>query len=187
MKTITFIFSFLVSINCFSQIVIATNNNVITNNSVLLNFEKTNNRGLLLPAVNAITSITQAGTLVLDATNANTSQIKLRKNGTTWYNFGRNNGVATPITSNRPNTIDYTDAKVVLGSSTSNVSGALVLESATQTMVLPEVSDINNIVNPSPGMIVYLNQNKCTSYTVPCVDKFLALYNGTEWSFYEAN
>ena len=54
--------------------------------------------------------------------------------------------------------------------------GVLVLESATQAMLLPIVSDVNNIPNPSPGMMVFVNKAGA---------KRLAVYNGAKWSFWK--
>ena len=151
--------------------------------SVLLDFEKSNNRGILLPVVNSTSSITEKGTIVLDATTANAALFRIKKNSS-WFDYSRNTGDASSIRSNRPAIADYSTAKVVLGASTSTADGALVLESTTKAMVLPTVTTVNNIVNPSPGMMVYVNKETCTSYSTPCVDKFLAFYNGTEWSFW---
>ena len=55
------------------------------------------------------------------------------------------------------------------------VKGALVLESSSKAMVLPIVEDVNNIPNPSPGMIVYVKKENA---------KRLAVYNGKYWSFW---
>ena len=43
-------------------------------------------------------------------------------------------------------------------------------------MVLPIVNSIDNIVNPSPGMMVYVNKAGA---------KRLAVFNGSKWSFWK--
>ena len=191
MKIIFNIAIILFSIHSFGQVVIGDNNNASSNmEKVLLDFERTNNRGILLPAVNSISSITENGTLVLDASNPTLAEFKIKlKNSDSWFVFSRANGDARSITNNRPASNDYATAKVVLGANTSTADGALVLESKTQAMVLPIVNSIDNIVNPSPGMMVFLRKNQCTSATTsnPCIDDYLAFYNGTEWSFWSAS
>ena len=185
MKNLFNIIICLFGINSFAQIIVGDVNNTSTNKtSVLMDFERTNNRGILLPSVNSTTTISTAGTLVLDATTPSSSEFKLKKNGTSWFSYSRNNGNASAITSNRPSINDYSTAKVVVGADTSTVDGALVLESTTKAMVLPVVSSLNNIANPSPGMMVFLDKNTCTNYSTPCEDKFLAFFNGTEWSIW---
>lgn len=186
MKKIINITFCIISIQLFAQIKIGETNNSTTNTSVLLNFENSNNRGILLPAISSTTSTYVDGTLILDATNNIQAQFKLRNNNT-WDNFSRNNGNATLITNNRPTTNDFSTAKVVLGAANSTADGALVLESTTQTMVLPIVSTVDNIVNPSPGMMVYVDKGVCPPYNVNnpnCIDQYLAFYNGTEWNFW---
>jgi len=188
MKRIFNIAIILFSIHSFGQVVIGDTNNASSNmDRVLLDFERTNNRGILLPAVNSVSSITENGTLVLDASNPTSAEFKIKqKNTNNWFVYSRANGDARSITNNRPSINDYASSKVVLGANTSAADGALVLESKTQAMVLPIVNSIDNIVNPSPGMMVFLRKNQCTSYSTPCIDDYLAFFNGTEWSFWSA-
>ena len=42
-------------------------------------------------------------------------------------------------------------------------------------MILPIVSDVNNIPTPSPGMMVYVNKDNAQR---------LAVYNGSVWTFW---
>ena len=175
------------SINSFAQIIVGEFNNASANKtSVLLDFERSNNRGILLPAVNSTADITEKGTIVLDASTATTAQFKIKKNNG-WFNYSNNNGNATAITNNRPSIVDYPTAKLVLGAETSSIDGALILESSNKVMVLPIVKTVDNIINPSPGMMVFVNKETCLDYNTPCIDQFLAFYNGTEWSFWEYN
>lgn len=61
-----------------------------------------------------------------------------------------------------------------MGAKSNTVDGALVLESTTKLMVLPQVTEpYKNIVNPSAELMVYdpINDTLCT-------------FNGTEWTFW---
>ena len=59
--------------------------------------------------------------------------------------------------------------------STDTTPGILVLADTNKAMVLPKVASPHlNIVNPSPGMIVY-----------DTTKKQLAVFNGTVWSFWK--
>ena len=185
MKNIFNIIICLLSFNSFAQIIIGDPSKATANKDfVLMDFEKTNNRGLLLPAVNSTTNITEKGTIILDATTATSAQFKLKKSSD-WFSYSRNNGNATSITANRPTTTDFSNSKVVIGAETSTADGALVFESTNKAVVLPTVATVDNIINPSPGMMVFVNKESCTSYSTPCVDQYLAFFNGTEWSFWE--
>ena len=186
MKKLYYLSFCFFSIASFAQVTIGDPTKASADKtSVLLDFERTNNKGLLLPSVNSVSGITDNGTIVLDATAATSAQFKVKKN-TGWFNYSRNNGNATSITSSRPTKNDNINTKVIIGSETSPAKGALILESTTKAMVLPVVSSVDNIINPSPGMMVFVNKESCTNYDKPCVDQYLAFFNGTEWSFWES-
>lgn len=146
--------------------------------SVLLEFA-TGNKGLILPYVRTLpapTALTQ-GTLLLDASTATAARVKF-SDGSTWIDLSGQNANLTTALSIQPSTaIDETAAKSIIGASTSAADGVLVLESTTKAMVLPMVSDVQNIPSPSPGMMVYVNKSG---------SKRLAVYNGNQWSFWRA-
>src|SRR5690606_40358244 len=50
------------------------------------------------------------------------------------------------------------DSKVIIGAESSDADGILVLESEDKAMVLPMVEDTDSILNPAPGMMVYVNK-----------------------------
>ena len=62
-----------------------------------------------------------------------------------------------------------------MGDANTTADGVLVLESATKALVLPTVNDVQNILNPSAGMMVFVNK---------AGSKRLAVFNGTVWSFW---
>lgn len=69
------------------------------------------------------------------------------------------------------------NARSIIGANFTTVNdGVLVLESSTKALVLPVVSDVNNIPSPSPGMMVFVNKTGT---------KRLAVFNGSKWSFWK--
>lgn len=146
--------------------------------SVLLEFA-TGNKGLILPYVRTLpvpSALTQ-GTLLLDASAATAARVKF-SDGTNWIDLsGQNANIASALTA-QPTGITETNSKSIIGARTSAADGVLVLESTTKAMVLPTVSDVQNIPSPSPGMLVYVNKTGA---------KRLAVYNGSQWSFWRAS
>jgi len=185
MKNLQYIFLIFIGINVSAQVAIGK---PIDNNSAILDFANTGDRGILLPVVNSIDASRTPetpGTILLDATNSNTAQFKLRNN-TTWVTYSRNTGNASSIINNRPTTPDLDNTtKFIIGNNTSTAVGALIIESTTKALALPIVQSTDDIVNPSPGMMVFVKTNRCTSYTIPCVDEYLGFFNGTEWAYWE--
>lgn len=75
------------------------------------------------------------------------------------------------------NTKEQDNAKAAIGanSATDTTAGILVLTDTNKAMVLPKVASPHlNILNPSPGMMVY-----------DTTKKQLAVYNGTVWAFWK--
>lgn len=152
-----------------------------TKTSVLLEFASNQNKGIILPYVRTTlpaASETNRGTILLDANTATNARMKY-SNGTTWVDLSGQNGNVTTALSTQPtvaNAPELNTSKAVIGASGSAAEGVLVLESATKAMVLPQVADVQNIINPSPGMMVYVTKAGA---------KRLAVFNGTKWSFWE--
>lgn len=146
--------------------------------SVLLEFANTNNKGVIVPYVRTLpaASASNQGTILLDASTATTARMKY-SDGTTWIDLsGQDADVTSVLTNQPPATIVETGAKSIIGATSSSADGVLVLESATKAMVLPTVSDVNNIPSPSPGMMVYVKKIGA---------KRLAVYNGSKWTFWK--
>lgn len=172
-----------------AQMIIGNPTNATTDKtSVLLDFERTNNRGLQLPIVTTLPSNAVDGTLLVDGTSAGGGRVKVKQNGQ-WVDLSKANGNVTAVTSSRTsneaahcytnNTPDPTKCKVVLGAATSSADGVLVLESDTKAMVLPIVTHTDQIINPAPGMMAYLADSSTENY-------MLAVYNGVSWAFWAA-
>lgn len=164
----------------FSQVIIGDNVGSATNkNSVLLDFANTNDKGIVLPYVTADLTATAnytGGTLILDASNPTDARVKFY-NGTSWVDLSKQSGDVTSALTIQPKTIPEATSKgAIIGSKTTSANGVLVLESTTKAMVLPQVNSTDDISNPAPGMMVYVNKAGA---------KRLAVYNGAEWSYWK--
>lgn len=142
--------------------------------SVLMEFAATGDRGLILPYVTNKSAITTPGTMVLDASTPSAAYVKYY-NGSNWVNLTVQPNDISSALNLQSSATEQNGAKTIIGATTSSVDGVLVLESKTKAMVLPTTNSYNNIINPAPGTIVLLN-NAST--------KVLAVYNGTQWSFW---
>lgn len=151
----------------------------VSNSSVSLEFGSAN-RGMILPWVTDESAVSNAvnGTMIYDLS---THKIKVKyasgwkdlsvdSSGTTFDASTNKDGV----TIQNAVATENTNAKVSIGTPTST-PGILVLEENTKAMVLPKVASPHlNIVNPSPGMMVY-----------DTTTKQLAVFNGSVWSFWK--
>ena len=144
--------------------------------SVLLEFAANQNKGIILPYVRTMPTTPTEGTILLDASSPTAARVKYY-NGS-WVDLSGQDGNVTTALAQQPTAIqapETTVSKVIIGAATSSADGVLVLESTTKAMVLPIVSDVNNIPSPSAGMMVYVNKAGA---------KRLAVYNGSKWSFW---
>lgn len=142
--------------------------------SVLVDFATTESKGIVLPYVSAIPTTPTQGTIILDTSDATAARVKYY-NGE-WKDLsGQDADVSTEVAL-QTNETEASDAKVVMGATDSSVDGILVLESTTKAMVLPQVEDVQEIVNPAPGMMVYVNKTGA---------KRLAVFNGSKWSYWK--
>ncbi len=133
-----------------------------------------NARGIILPWVTSTAAVTGAvnGTLVY-----NTADRKVYvKYASGWRDLSVDN-TGTVTTTLQDSLTDQDTAKVLIGGdpSTDTTPGILVLADTNKAMVLPKVASPHlNIVNPSPGMMVY-----------DTTSKQLAVFNGAVWSFWK--
>ena len=191
MKNIFITLSIFLSTCAFAQVAIGK---ASVNPSVSLEFydNADNVRGIILPWVDGvsntapfitnspITEIVVNGTLVYDTSD---KKVKV-KYATGWRDLSKDATGTTvdPITSidglslQTPRN-ELAEAKVQIGGNpdTDTTPGILVLADTNKAMVLPKVASPHlNIVNPSPGMMVY-----------DTISKQLAVFNGTVWSFWK--
>ena len=133
-----------------------------------------NTRGIILPWVTSTAAVTGAvnGTIVY-----NTADRKVYvKYASGWRDLSVDTS-GTVTTTLQDSLTDQDTAKVLIGGdpSTDTTPGILVLADTNKAMVLPKVASPHlNIVNPSPGMMVY-----------DTTKKQLAVFNGKVWSFWK--
>ncbi|SHF79439.1 hypothetical protein [Chryseobacterium sp. OV279] len=176
MKNLSLILIMFLPWNIFAQVAIGKTS--ITNSSVSLEFGSAN-RGMILPWVSSATSVTGAvnGTMIYDLSD---HKIKVKYNSA-WKDLSVDISGTTidPVSSIDGVTIQNTvneniGAKTAIGP-LSSTPGILVLENNNKAMILPKVaSPYLNIIDPSPGMIVY-----------DTTKKLLAVFNGKVWSFWK--
>lgn len=145
--------------------------------SVLLEFAAGQNKGLVLPYLRVLPAAAAEGTIILDASVSSAARVKYY-NGS-WFDLSGQDGDISSALSAQPTAGQAPEdpgAKTIIGARSSAADGILVLESADKAMVLPVVSDVQNISNPSPGMMVYVNREDA---------KRLAVFNGNKWSFWK--
>lgn len=158
-----------------SQVIIGdTIGSATDKTSVLLEFATGQKKGLILPYVKTLPASITEGTIVLDATDPTKARVKYF-NGA-WQDLSGQDGQVTNELTTQATTPETSDSKVIIGDSTSTADGVLVLESQNKAMILPLVGSTNDIPNPSPGMMVFVNRSG---------GKRLAIFNGNTWSYWK--
>ena len=153
---------------------IAIGKPTVTNSSVSLEFAETENRGMILPYITDKSGITALGTFIYDATD---HKVKYLKDTNTWFDLSVDATGVADLSIQGSDKTEPSGSKVALGVNglADSSSAILVLTDTDKAMVLPKVSSPHlNIINPSPGMMVY-DKTK----------RQLAVYNGTVWSFWK--
>lgn len=170
MKKISYL---LILIAGFHNAQVAIGKSSVTNSFVSLEFGD-GNKSIVMPWVTSQASVSGAvnGTIIYDSAD---KKVKYLKNGS-WFDLSVDiNG--TVDTSLQDGLSDKATAKAAIGTnSTSDATpGILVLTDTDKAMILPKmVSPHLNIKNPTAGSIAY-DSNK----------RQLAVYNGTNWSFWK--
>ncbi|WP_294284391.1 hypothetical protein [uncultured Chryseobacterium sp.] len=172
---------FITALSIFSGIVsaqVAIGKTAVSSPSVSLEFGLAN-RGLILPWVTSAASVAGAvnGTMIYDLSD---KKVKI-KYASAWRDLSVDpTGTTVDPLTNADGTLiqnaaaENANAKMAIGPLTST-PGILVLEATDKAMVLPKVASPHlNIINPSPGMMVY-----------DTVNKQLAVFNGKVWSFWK--
>lgn len=137
------------------------------------------NKGILLPRVNNTSDIQTVGGAM--ALNLNSGNVE-------FYNPGMNAWVpltktaANNLVGNEhagtPNTYSETaeNAGVAISDGTGDTTvpdGVLALESSQRALILPQVADATQLASPKAGLICY-----------DMASQSIAVFNGTEWSFW---
>ncbi|MBO6185316.1 MAG: hypothetical protein J6O88_11625 [Chryseobacterium sp.] len=175
MKKIIISLCLMISGVAFSQVIIGNDIGTATDKtSVLLEFANTNDRGIVLPYLRTIPVAPTEGTIILDATDSTRAKIKYY-NGT-WKDLSSGNeaDISTVLTKQPTVTENNTVGTIIGSDQTSATGGALVLESSNKAMILPQVTSTDVVINPAPGMMVYIKGT----------NKRLAVFNGSKWTFW---
>jgi len=175
----------LFSAESFAQVIIGDNLGTASadkKGSVLLEFAKNvsgnkNNKGLIVPYNRTLPANAVEGTILLHAGSSGTDARMKFFNNTEWVDLSGEGADVRSALAIQDGKIENSEAKVVIGDTSSvTTEGALVLESSVKAMILPVVESVDDIPDPSPGMIVYINKAGA---------KRLAVFNGVIWSFWE--
>lgn len=192
MKKIFLSTMLLFSVMAYSQVIISDQTGTATDKtSVLLDFANTGDRGIILPYNRTLPTGTglEGGTIILDATNAAKAKVKVYAPGNAnadtdnWLDLSSGNeaNINTQLSiqplSTGPNAVvEDTAAKAIIGSPTTTAKGVLILESTNKAMVLPQVATTDAVINPAPGMMVYVNKAGFER---------LAVFNGAKWTYWK--
>lgn len=177
-KTILLTALLMSSPYAFSQVIIGDEiGSANDKTSVLLDFAVNQNKGIILPATQSLPSGggLAEGTILLDASNPAEAKVQFYNGSWQDLSSGSQADISSFIAT-QPN-FDEVSKGVIIGSDSSSVDGVLILESTDKAMVLPVVDTTDNIINPAPGMMVYINKTGA---------KRLAVFNGSKWTFWAA-
>ena len=122
------------------------------------------------------------GTILVDASTVTKAKVKYYAPGNAnadttsgWVDLSSGNEAdITTALANQPNTTELVSSKAIIGATTTPAKGVLVLESTTKSMLLPQVASTDDVKDPAPGMMVYLNGT----------NKRLAVFNGSKWTYW---
>ncbi len=167
----------------FSQVIIGDDIGTISagnKQGVLLEFAKNQNKGIILPYNRTLPTGPGlvGGTITVDATDVTKVKV-VYYNDASWVDLSSGNQAEIttalgkqPVVSAVP---EATTKGAIIGSSTSSADGILILESTNKAMVLPQVATTDDIINPAPGMMVYVSKVGAQR---------LAVFNGAKWTFW---
>ena len=184
-KIITAICLGVYGITCAQTIINAdatTAKTTVSSPSVLLEFGNDNNKGIILPYVESVPTAV-GGTLIFDVSETGEYKVKVKNTTAGWTDLSGQSGYSTAVeneikTPQSTPLADNSTAKAIIGATSSTADGILVLESNTKAMVLPKVSNVNNIPSPSPGMMVFVEGATADAHR-------LASFNGSTWAFWK--
>ena len=172
---------FIIAVTIFSGMIsaqVAIGKTTLSSPAVSLEFG-TANKGVILPWVTSAASVAGAvnGTMIYDLAD---KKMKI-KYASAWKDLSVDAAGTTvdPLTGVdgtliQNSAVEDANAKMAIGT-LSSTPGILVLEASDKAMVLPKVASPHlNIINPSPGMMVY-----------DTVNKQLAVFNGKVWTFWK--
>ncbi len=158
--------------SCYGYAQVGIDTGSLTGDAIL-DFGTDNNKGILLPRIISLNALSVSGTLFFD-----TNDSKVKFLGSSIVDLSVENvtaGNEFDVTAEEYNTLSEVQSSngVILGTTTSTAPGVLVLESADKAMVLPKVTNYDNVGEPEAGMIVY-----------DSTKKMLCVFDGEKWAFW---
>lgn len=191
MKKLIILIGIFASVLSFAQVRIGektVNSSVqdLSSASVLLEFGDTDNKGIILPYVETVptgSNDSKGGTIIFDVSATSEYKIKVKNENNGWADLSVQSGYSTAVETLVKNPqatplADKAGAKAIIGNSATTTDGVLVLDSNDKAMVLPIVTNYNNIKNPSPGMMVFLKGTTTDKHR-------LIVFNGQKWTFWK--
>lgn len=160
------IIAILISNFCIAQVAIEKTS---VDGSGILDFASGTTKGLILPNVTDVTTMTAVtpGTLVYDLATA-----RIKYYDGTWQDLSYQSGTAPTLLSGTDN---GNKTGVIIGDPNTTAEGVLVLESSSKALILPKINDpVTNVKSPVAGMICY-----------DPVKKLMCIFNGKDWFFYK--
>lgn len=135
----------------------------------ILDFPSNTTKGILLPIVETLPSNAVSGTLLMDK-NDMVLKMNVESSWQALSDSGSIAGAAFNTNEELPG-----NNRVIIGASSTNAPGLLVLESSDKALVLPRVAAPHiNVKDPYPGMICYDTESKS-----------MAVFDGLKWSYWK--
>ncbi|RXM53793.1 MULTISPECIES: hypothetical protein [unclassified Chryseobacterium] len=135
----------------------------------ILDFALNTTNGIMLPIVETLPNDAVAGTILMDKND----KIVKMKDSSAWVELS-DAGSINNATFNTSTEVPGPN-RVIIGNSTTNAPGVLVLESTDKALILPKIADPHiNVKSPYPGMICY-----------DTVSKTMAVFDGLKWSYWK--
>lgn len=149
----------------------------VNGTATILDFNNTagNTKGIILSAVNDLSGALSSapadnnGTFLFDKSD---KKVKMYENGT-WVDLSSPGNTSQIITNTSAGSGQ--NQGVIIGASSSNAKGILVLESQDKAMILPQINTPHTSVkSPYPGMMCY-----------DTASKSLAVFDGSSWNYWK--
>lgn len=135
----------------------------------LLDFPSNTTKGILLPIVETLPTNASPGTLLMDK---NDRILKMNVESA-WISLSDPGSVSGAVFNTNGEISGQN--RVIMGASTTNVPGVLVLESSDKALILPKIASPHlNVKNPYPGMICY-----------DTTSKTMAVFDGLKWNYWK--
>ncbi|MDR6923710.1 MULTISPECIES: hypothetical protein [Chryseobacterium] len=165
------------SLAVFASGQVAIGKESVNGTATILDFNNTagNTNGIILSAVNNLSGALSSappennGTFLFDKSD---KKVKMYENGV-WIELSDSGNDSQIITNTSAESGG--NQGVIIGASTSNARGVLVLEAQSKALILPQINTPHTAVKgPYPGMMCY-----------DTASKSLAVFDGSSWNYWK--